>query len=154
MLIKYRVEESDSMYLKLKTDCMDVDIETNTKYVFIQGSSGVGKSLFIQIIKMILESNVGLGTLLRSSSKCIIIDSNGFAKCINDIIAENDEPIIFLADEFYANKVIMALQNKNAFCIVITRHVPENINYLDKSVYKMVRTDNGITIVGRDAEVS
>jgi ABC-type ATPase involved in cell division len=60
------------MYLSLVNDLLNVNIDTNEKYTFIQGFSGAGKSLFVQEVEASIEIE---DDTLKTSNKCYVISN-------------------------------------------------------------------------------
>lgn len=135
------------MLFKVKTSSIDVSIESEEKYVFISGFSGAGKSLFISEVERIVEVGNDAENLIESDLKYYIINNKTMLDTIEGLIESSKKPILFLADEFLAAKVTMAIANKNACCICVTRKPPKNINYSYKCLYQANRDDRGVTVI-------
>lgn len=139
------------MYFKLHTNKIQVDIETKEKYVFIQGFSGAGKSLFIEEVER-LSNLENMDVYSLDSDLDIVVVNKGIIKNMQGIIS-NDRPVLFITDEFYACKVVTAIQGRNAACIAVTRKIPKNINFSYKCLYYAHKV-NGITCIHERISIS
>lgn len=132
------------MFFKMNTEYVHADIETDEKYVFISGFSGAGKSLFVRELEQLIETGA------KEEIACdldfyVISNKQNFE---DRMALLGDSPCILIADEFYANKIALAIQNRNAYCICVTRNLPSNINFSYKSLYHAQRDARGVTQIG------
>jgi hypothetical protein len=138
------------MYLSLVNDLLNVNIDTNEKYTFIQGFSGAGKSLFVQEVEASIEIE---DDTLKTSNKCYVISNPAGVDSIPSLIANTEEPIIFIADEQWTSKVINKILGKSAYGIFVTRKLPSELNFSYRCIYTAKRTEEGITIIEHDIDL-
>lgn len=132
------------MFFKMNTEYVHADIETDEKYVFISGFSGAGKSLFVRELEQLIETDTK-EEIMSDLDYYVISNKQNFE---DRMALLGDKPCILIADEFYANKIALAIQNKNAYCICVTRNLPSNINFSYKSLYHAQRDESGVTYIG------
>ncbi|MDE6618904.1 MAG: hypothetical protein K2K74_00145 [Lachnospiraceae bacterium] len=132
------------MYFKMNTEFVHVDIETDEKYVFISGFSGAGKSLFVREVEQLIETGAK-DEIVCDLDFYVISNKQNFE---DRMALLGDNPCILIADEFYANKIALAIKDKNVYCICVTRNLPSNINFSYKSLYHAERDEKGLTQIG------
>jgi hypothetical protein len=135
------------VYLNLVNDLININIETDEKYTFIQGFSGAGKSLFVQEVEACIETE---NDTLKTSNKCYVISNPAGVDSIENLIGDNVEPIIFIADEQWASKVINKILGKSVYGIFITRKLPSELNFSYRCIYMAKRTEEGVTVIEHD----
>ena len=129
---------------KLTTTRIHFEVELKDKYVFINGDSGRGKSLFISEIAGVIKSETN--GKIESTLTYHLIDKENDLRFIPNIIKE-DGPAIFISDEYLAHKLIKAVKGLHAYCIVVTRKTYKDINFSYRCLYKMVRCEEGVSYI-------
>lgn len=125
------------------TEFVQLSIDLSDKYVLISGDSGRGKSFLISEIERIIKAELDC---IQSDIPYYLIQTKGEVRNIDAFIGE-EKTIVFITDEFLAYDVIKAIENKNAYCIAVTRNVYKNINMSYRSLYCLERQSDGISIV-------
>lgn len=133
------------MYFKLNTEYVHAEIETDEKYVFISGFSGAGKSLFVREVEQLIETGAN-DEIVCDLDFYVISNKQNFE---DRMALLGEKPCVLIADEFYANRVALAIKDKNVYCICVTRNLPSNVNFSYKSLYYAERDENGLTKIGR-----
>lgn len=130
---------------RFTTAKVDFSVKTRDKYCFISGFSGEGKSLFIAEVENYI--NFGAGTLV-TNRHMVLIKSKLELEMVDRIIQENDAPV-FIADEIIAHKVLEKIKNKNAYAILVTRHLFRDFNFSYRCLFVAKRDENGVTRIHR-----
>ena len=130
------------MFFRIKDSSYDINIETEEKYVLVDGLSGKGKTAFIQFIADIIDNSI-LGIVEADRNFMVIRDKDNLDKIPNNISEFGST--IFIVDEVLAEKTLYAIRDTNSYCIAITRKVYSNIKMSYKSLYEVERSKDGIT---------
>lgn len=130
------------MFFRIKDSSYSIDIETEEKYVLVDGLSGKGKTAFVQFIEDIIDNNI-LGVVEADRNFMVIRDKDNLDK-IPSVINEFGSTI-FIVDEVLAEKTLHAIQDTDLYCIAITRRVYSNIKMSYKSLYEVERSEDGVT---------
>ena len=139
------------MYFKLKTSILDIDISTDEKYIFISGFFGAGKSMMTEEISRVIRTDGDVMNMIQSDIEYHLVENNDNLSTM-DLYIRNEKPCLFIADEFYANKLATRIAGKNACCLCVTRNTPKNINFSYKCLYKAYRDNMGVTHVKPDVK--
>jgi len=141
------------MHFKLKTSILDIDISTDEKYIFISGFSGAGKSMMIEEISRVIRTEGNVINIIQSDIEYHLVENNDNLNTM-DLYVRDEKPCLFIADEFYANKLATRIEGKNACCLCVTRNTPKNINFSYKCLYKAYRDSTGVTRVEPDVNLT
>lgn len=122
------------MRLVVKSEDLDIELETKKKYTLVTGLGGTGKTYFVNFMDELKKSGISgdeVGILVESDLEYIVVTSKDMIRVIPRYIAEGIK--LFISDEFLAYDVVKTLENFEAYCIVITRNPMKEIKMSYKS---------------------
>lgn len=125
-------------YFKFVSSHINIDIDLKDKYVFIDGFSGCGKSLFVTEL---VEALTLQPELVSSDLDVFVIQ----AKAEIDLI-RNTKSII-VCDEMLAPKVLDKTLGMNVYCIIVSRKNYKNLNFSYRCFYIAKRDEQGVMTI-------
>ena len=128
------------MRLVVKSDDLDIELETREKYTLVMGLGGAGKTHFVNFVDELRKSEISENRddiLVESDLEYIVVTSKDMIHIIPQYIAEGIK--LFISDEFLAHDVVKTLENLEAYCVVITRNPMKDVKMSYKSLYVAYR---------------
>jgi hypothetical protein len=139
----------DMQEFSLNTSKISAHFEFYDKYILVDGYSGRGKSLFVSEVDRALELD---SESLKATMECMTVNSKKELELAIRLMNEGQD-FILVSDEFLGYKVIQAIQNRNSYCIVVTRKRYSNINMSYRVLYHVSRDSNGFTSIVKTDEL-
>ena len=100
------------MRLVVKSEDLDIELETKKKYTLVTGLGGTGKTYFVNFMDELKKSGISgdeVGILVESDLEYIVVTSKDMIRVIPRYIAEGIK--LFISDEFLAYDVVKTLEN-------------------------------------------
>lgn len=134
-------------YLKIKSDLIDIDVEFKDKYIFVTGSSGVGKSFMVsKFYDSFYRKNV-----IETDLNVTVLDNNLITKISNYDYTPKD---LIVSDEISIKAYLNVVKDFNCYFLIISRSIYKNINFSYRSLYKAFYTDDKLSIAPMFKELS
>lgn len=120
-------------YLKISSKRIELDIEFTDKYIIVEGDSGVGKTLMVELL-----SDEEFERLLQTDLTIHVLN-----KLTQNDYANWHEGLI-VCDETYARKYSESFKQKNCSFLIVSRKNLKKVNYSYRSLYQAYR-ENEVT---------